>query len=458
MYNTILVNKKNKLKENYLKKINLVSTTDIYKKEILIEENTYNAFLELKDFFKSKNIIIGIESAYRSLKQQQEIYEAFLKKNNEESKENIISLPGNSEHHTGLALDINLIFDKEKLKNSDLLDEVHSFLSKFGFILRYPKGKEKITGHIYNPYHIRYVGKIVSKIIYENNLTLEEYLEQFNGVIAVKKEKGITSFDVVNEISHLFGIKKVGHTGTLDPLAEGVLIVTIGKATKIVELLTAEDKEYIAEAKLGIKTDTYDITGKILATKEIEDKTNLKEIIKSFQKTYKQEVPVYSAIKVNGKKLYEYARNNQQVELPKKEVTIKNIELLSYTKDTFKIKTLVSKGTYIRSLINDIGNKLNTYATMTSLLRTKQGNVNLKDTYSLEEIKNNKYKIYKIEEVLNFKTVCVDKDFEFKITNGQKINNLWKVTDKIILKNKSDKLLGIYQVEKDHLKVWKNFN
>ena len=95
---------------------------------------------------------------------------------------------------------------------------------------------------------------------------------------------------------------------------------------------------------------------------------------------------------------------------------------------------------------------------MTSLLRTKQGNVNLKDTYSLEEIKNNKYKIYKIEEVLNFKTVCVDKDFEFKITNGQKINNLWKVTDKIILKNKSDKLLGIYQVEKDHLKVWKNFN
>ena len=177
-----------------------------------------------------------------------------------------------------------------------------------------------------------------------------------------------------------------------------------------------------------------------------------------FRSTYKQEVPVYSAIKVNGKKLYEYARNNKQIELPKKEVTIKSIELLSYTKDTFKIKTLVSKGTYIRSLINDIGYKLNTYATMTSLLRTKQGNVNLKDTYSLEEIKNNKYKIYKIEEVLNFKTVCVDKDLEFKITNGQKINNLWKVTDKIILKNKSDKLLGIYQVEKDYLKVWKNFN
>jgi len=202
---------------------------------------------------------------------------------------------------------------------------------------------------------------------------LEEYKAKFSGVIAINKEEGMTSFDVVNEISRIFGIKKVGHTGTLDPLATGVLIVAIGQATKIVELLTALDKEYIAGVKLGLQTDTYDITGKVLKEKEIPNNYNLEAVLKTFKKTYLQEVPIYSAIKVNGRKLYEYARKNQQVNLPKKEVTIKSIELLDQNQTTFKFKALVTKGTYIRSLINDIGRSLNTYATMTSLTRTKQG-------------------------------------------------------------------------------------
>ena len=159
-----------------------------------------------------------------------------------------------------------------------------------------------------------------------------------DGVLVVNKEKGMTSFDVVNKISRILEMRKVGHTGTLDPMAEGVLIVCVGKATKIVELLTAEDKEYIAEAKLGIDTDTYDSEGTILKETEVPDNLPIEEGISSFQKTYLQEVPIYSAVKVNGKKLYEYAREGKQVECPKREVTIKEIELLSKTKDSFKFR------------------------------------------------------------------------------------------------------------------------
>lgn len=234
-------------------------------------------------------------------------------------------------------------------------------------------------------------------------------------------------------------------------------MVAIGKATKIVELLTAEDKEYIAEAKLGIKTDTYDITGGVIAKKEIPKNLKLKETLESYKKTYMQEVPIYSAIKVAGKKLYEYARNKKEVVLPKKEVTIKEIELLEKTAETFKFRTLVSKGTYIRSLINDIGNSLNTYATMTELIRTKQGKIKLEDTYSIDDIKNNNYKISKIEDVLNYPIVSVNKELEFKISNGQKISNDWNITTRVIFKNKSNELLGIYEVEGNLLRTWKNF-
>ena len=213
----------------------------------------------------------------------------------------------------------NYIFGKTSSPKDEepIYKELHKHLKDFGFILRYPEGKEHITGYPYEPWHIRYVGKFVAKIIYEKNYTLEEYLTKYSGIVYVNKEKDMTSFDVVNQISKLFGIKRVGHTGTLDPLAEGVLLVAIGKATKVVELLTATYKEYIATVKLGIKTDTLDITGKVLEQKEVPNLENLDEVLNSFKKTYLQEVPIYSAVKVNGKKLYEYARNNEQVELPK---------------------------------------------------------------------------------------------------------------------------------------------
>ena len=278
-----------------------------------------------------------------------------------------------------------------------------------------------------------------------------------NGVIVVNKEKGMTSFDVVHEIKKIFHTKKVGHTGTLDPLAEGVLIVCIGNATKIVELLTANDKEYIAEAKLGIKTDTLDTEGEIIDRKDFNIEL-LEDTINSYKKTYLQEVPIYSAVKVNGKKLYEYARKGIEVELPKKEVTIKEIELLSSNNDSFKFRCLVTKGCYIRSLINDIATSMNTYATMTSLVRTKQGKTTINDAYTLNDIKNNNYKLYTINEVLDYPVIEVDEILEKKISNGVIINNIFNIKDKVIFKNKKNKLLGIYELDNNKLKVWKNFN
>ena len=291
----------------------------------------------------------------------------------------------------------------------------------------------------------------------KNNWILEEYLKKFSAVIYINKEKGMTSFDVVNKISNIFGISKVGHTGTLDPLAEGVLIVTIGQATKIAELLTAEDKEYVAGVLLGVETDTLDITGQVVKSKPVDLSKDLEKVINSFQKTYLQEVPIYSAVKVNGKKLYEYARENKEVQLPKKEVTIKKIKLLSSDNDTFMIKTLVTKGCYIRSLIRDIGLALDTYATMTTLTRTKQGKIDIKKTNTIEEIINKKATLHTIDEVLDFPVIQVDEDLEKKIKNGQKLPNQYQIKNKVIFKNKKNEILGIYKVEQDKLRVWKNF-
>ena len=460
---TTLVNKDNKFKENFLNKIELVYTVNINNNPLQLEKETYENYLKLKNFLKDNDIEIGLTGAYRSVEYQNKVYENSLIENGEDYTKSHVAEPYFSEHHTGLCLDFGVI--NNGICNSKELNEIeekqfnfiHKIMHKYGFILRYPKEKESITKYSYEPWHIRYVGEIPATIIYENSLTLEEYLNDFSGVLYINKPIGITSFDVVNEVSHLFGIKKVGHTGTLDPLAEGVMLVAIGKATKIVELLTAKDKEYIAGVKLGIKTDTYDITGNVLDTKEVPNNINLKEILNNFKKTYLQEVPIYSAVKVDGKKLYEYARNNKSVELPKKEVTIKEIELLNQNNNEFTFKTLVTKGCYIRSLIVDIAESINTYATMTSLKRTKQGIISIDETNTLEDIKNSNYKIHKIEEVLDYPKIELDEELYFKVSNGVKIPNTYNITDKVIFTYKN-KLVGIYIKENDYLKTWKNFN
>lgn len=464
MAKLLLVNKQNKLKESYYKKVTFCNVKNILNDEIKIETETYQAYLELLEFLKTKNIDIGIVSAYRSFEEQQKVYEEFIELYGQDYADKVVAPVGTSEHHTGLAIDITINIDGQYLEantispeEEKIFREIHKYLKDYGFILRYPEGKEDITGYPYEPWHIRYVGKFIARIIYENNYTLEEYLTNYSGIILVNKEKGMTSFDVVNKISNLFGIKRIGHTGTLDPIAEGVLIVAMGKATKVVELLTATYKEYIATVKLGVKTDTLDITGTIIGEKAIPELFNLEDVLKSFKKTYLQEVPIYSAVKVRGKKLYEYARNNEYVELPKKEVTIKEIELLSQKENTFTFKTLVSKGCYIRSLINDIGEQLETYATMTELLRTKQGNVSLDKTYTIEDIQNNKYRIYEIDEVLDLKTIIATPEERKKIITGQPLKNSWGIEDKVIFKDNNNQILGIYELKNSELRVWKNF-
>ncbi len=460
----ILVNNNNKIKSNYLNRVNLISATNIDIEEVFVEEETYKAYLELKEFLETKGIYIGIASAYRSLEEQQAIYDEYVLKYGKEYADSIVASAGASEHHTGLAIDItlkindNYLITNEELMNYDyIFKEIHKYLKDYGFILRYQVDKEKITLYQYEPWHIRYVGKFIAKIIDENNYSLEEYLTEFNGVLVINKPKGVTSFDVINDISHLFGIKRIGHTGTLDPLAEGVLVVTIGKATKVAELLTAAFKEYQAGVLLGVETETLDITGNVLNTKVVPFDLNIEETLNSFKKTYLQEVPIYSAVKVNGKKLYQYARNNEKVKLPKKDVTIKEINLLSSDRNTFIFKCLVSKGCYIRSLIRDIGVSLDTYATMTNLIRTKQGKFDISESNTLDELKQGIYKLHKIEDVLDFPVIKVDSKTEYMIRTGQKLVNTYDVVDKVTFLNSNDQLLGIYEVKDNLLCVWKNF-
>ena len=274
-------------------------------------------------------------------------------------------------------------------------------------------------------------------------------------IINVCKEKNMTSRDVVNVISKHLHTKKVGHTGTLDPLATGVLIVCTNHDTKLVDILTSKNKEYIATMRLGVQTDTGDITGNII--KKTNYKVNKEQIIRilnSFLGTSTQTVPIYSAVKINGKKLYEYARTGEEVILPTREINISNIELLDFHDDLIKFKVTVSKGTYIRSLIEDIAKRLGTVATMEELVRTKQGNYKLEASYTLEDIKNDKYKAIPLNEVLkDYPSYNLNTTEYFKVKNGSKI--LLNIDDKIVTLLYNNKPIALYKKENDIYRVYK---
>lgn len=240
-----------------------------------------------------------------------------------------------------------------------------------------------------------------------------------NGVIVVNKPKGITSRDVVNKLVKVFGTKSIGHIGTLDPMATGVLVCLIGKYTKLNSIMVNHDKEYVATFKLNVLSDTLDSEGKVLKTdNKIISLEDMNGAIEHFNGlTYMQEVPIYSAVKVNGKKLYDYARSNEDVILPKKEVTIYKLELVSF-EDEVKIKCKVSKGTYIRALIRDICAYLGTYGIMTDLVRTKLGDYDKSDAYSLDDIINGKYKLYSLEDIFNLDVRYINNDNHKQIYNG----------------------------------------
>lgn len=210
-----------------------------------------------------------------------------------------------------------------------------------------------------------------------------------NGIINVYKEKGYTSHDVVAKMRGILRLKKIGHTGTLDPDAEGVLPICIGKATRLVDMITDKEKTYEAVLKLGITTDTQDITGKVLKTSEVTaDYARIEKVILSFIGEYQQLPPMYSAIKVNGKKLYELARQGKEIERERRKVHIKDIRILSYSKEEQEIRMSVDcgKGTYIRTLLHDIGEVLGCGGTMKSLVRTAVGAFTIEEALKLSEI------------------------------------------------------------------------
>lgn len=265
-----------------------------------------------------------------------------------------------------------------------------------------------------------------------------------NGILVVNKPKDMTSRDVVNHLNFVFHTKKIGHTGTLDPLATGVLVIAIGSYTKLVNALTSLDKEYIAEIKLGIETDTGDITGNLLE-EDYNYNISIEDILKVFEEFpdfYEQTVPKYSAIKLNGRKLYEYARENIEINLPKRNVNIYSLELLEYNSGIIKFKTKVSKGTYIRSLIEDICKRLNVLGTMNSLNRIKQGKFLIENAIDLDKI-DEKTPLLETKDVLDTKKLQLSKEEEKLVLNGNKLEK--EINDgyyEVCFKNKK---LALYE-------------
>lgn len=227
-------------------------------------------------------------------------------------------------------------------------------------------------------------------------------LSKIDGLILINKPKGWTSHDVINKLRSILHQKKIGHTGTLDPMATGVLPVLLGNATKLSKYLIEHDKTYIAVIKLGIKTNTGDEEGEIIERKEVNidilKNTYIEDVLKSFIGNQKQKPPIYSAIKINGKKLYEYARNNESVEIQERDIEVYEAKLLEINKNEveIRIQISVSKGTYIRKLCEDISEKLGTVGYMKELERIRVDKYYIKDTLDLDYIKNN------IDNVNNF--------------------------------------------------------
>lgn len=285
-----------------------------------------------------------------------------------------------------------------------------------------------------------------------------------DGIIVINKPKGCTSHDIVYRVKKVFK-QKVGHTGTLDPMAEGVLPILIGKGTLVSKYLINHNKKYIVKLQLGIKTDTADSEGKIIEEQKVNiellNKENIVEVLKSFIGKQKQIPPIYSAIKVNGKKLYEYARKGQEVELKPREIEIYNISLIDYLVESKQIEFEVfcGKGTYIRSLCEDIANKFETVGFMKELKRVKVGDFDIKDSITISELEKNmdnidfiNERIISIEELFKKNNSIILNDNKLvHFLNGVKLtqkydNGIYRIY------NENKVFIGIGVVEKELLK------
>ncbi len=288
-----------------------------------------------------------------------------------------------------------------------------------------------------------------------------------NGIINVYKTKGMTSHDVVNKIRRIFNTKQVGHTGTLDPNAEGVLVICLNQATKLVQFLETDIKKYRCELIIGIETDTYDITGQVLREEKKPqiDIDFLFDTINSFKGKQLQMPPIYSALKVNGKKLYEYALKHQEVKIEPREIEIFDFQidkqLISGEKYfSLQFDVTVSKGTYIRSLCHDIGIRLGIPCTMGSLLRLQSGVFKLEDSKKIEDIQNGEYTLINMKDAIcGIEKINVSKNSELfhKLSNGMKISlkTFYKQYNRFAA-IVDDKLIAIYEYcEENNVKFYR---
>lgn len=285
-----------------------------------------------------------------------------------------------------------------------------------------------------------------------------------NGIIIINKPKGCTSHDIVYKVKKMFN-EKVGHTGTLDPMAEGVLPILIGKGTLLSKYLINHDKKYIVKLQLGIKTDTADSEGKIIEEQQVDtellNEKNIIKVLKSFIGKQEQIPPIYSAIKVNGKKLYEYARKGQEVELQPRQIEIYDVNLIKYSVEDKQIEFEVfcGKGTYIRSLCEDIAEKFDTVGYMKELKRTQVGDFKIDDSITIDDLEKN----INNEEFINNKIISIEKLFCEKnsiklddrklqlFLNGVKLTQKYDA-DIYKIYDKNNKFIGIGTIENQLLK------
>lgn len=289
-----------------------------------------------------------------------------------------------------------------------------------------------------------------------------------NIIVSLHKDKGITSHDAVTSVKKLFKVRKAGHAGTLDPIATGVLLVCLNEATKITSYLSDLDKEYIMTAKLGESTDTYDSEGKIIKRSEIGDLrlSDIENVIKRFIGEIEQIPPMYSAIKVSGKPLYKLARKGIEVERMPRKVTINSIELLKFESPFFALKVSCSKGTYIRSLCNDIGNALDVGAHITELIRTRIGEFTIENSAKMNELPHKTESLSSMDTALkHLPEIRLEGDNFKRAKHGNPVIPPFPPLVKggkgglfIRLKDSDGKLFGIGKIKEGFIKIERLFN
>ena len=265
-----------------------------------------------------------------------------------------------------------------------------------------------------------------------------------DGILLINKPAGYTSHDIVGIIRKKLHTKKVGHCGTLDPDATGVLVVCVNKATKAIQFLMSDTKFYRATLSLGKSTDTYDASGKVLEEKEVGalSENQVIDVLNSFMGKSKQKPPIYSAIKVNGKKLYEYARNGEEVEIKERDIEIMMIKMISFSNNEIVFDVKCSKGTYIRSLCVDIAQKLGYPGHMSHLERRQAGHFSIEDCITLEQLEKGDYTLHSIEEALGDYPKLKLEDPTI-VYHGKQIKS--NLTGKIAIYDNHNKILAIYE-------------